>query len=136
MYPSGSTVNRFVSDASNDPLELGGNVTIGPSSVFGTSTTPNALTVATGSQWTGGTTGYLGYKFLNGTTTEYGWMLLSVPTGGPTTANPIKLLGIAYENTGAALTTFAVPEPGTVGCLVAGVVGAGALAWRRRKVAA
>ena len=134
LYPTTSTVDRFVSDASNNPLELGSNVTIGSSSVFGTSTEPTVLT-GTGFQWTGGTTGYLGFKFLNGAVTEYGWALVSVPVGNPTTAAPIKLLGLAYENTGAAITTSAVPEPGTLGALAMGALGAGAMAWRRRRAA-
>ena len=136
FYPTSSTVDRFVSDASNNPLELVAGTLISMSSIYRTSTEPNSLTTSgTSGVWTGGTTGYLGYKFLNGTTTEYGWALVSVPGGSPTTANPIRVLGLAYDNTGAGIAAGAVPEPGTVGALAFGAMGAGALAWRRRKAA-
>ncbi len=137
LYPTSSTVNRFVSTATgNFPLELALNAPIDAAATYGTSATPSALTVATGTQWAPSSTGYLGFKFLNGATTEYGWALISVPAAGPTAADPIRLLGVAYENTGAGITAGAgaVPEPTSVAALAVGAVGAAA-AWRRRKAA-
>jgi hypothetical protein len=141
MYPTGSTVNRFVSDASNNPLELVAGTLISAASLFGSSATPTALTP--GGAWVGGTIGYLGIRFLSGAQTLYGWAQVSVPNGAPTTANPIRLLGVAYEdsgagiiagNTGAALPS--VPDSGsTLGLLAAGCAATASLAWRRRKVA-
>ena len=133
LYPSASTINRFVAADGTNPSELAAGVTIGAASTYSASRAPGALTLAPGA-WTPGSTGYLGIRFLNGATTEYAWVQISAQAP-PTAANPTKLLGIAFENTGASIIAGAVPEPGTVGCLAAGVLGVGSLAWRRRKAA-
>ena len=133
LYPSTSTVDRFVSTGAN-PLELAAGVPVNGSSTFGTTRAPGALTA---NLWTAGTTGYLGFRMLNGATTEYGWVQIQAQAP-PTTANPIKVFGLAYENTGGSILTgqtSAVPEPGTVAFLAAGALGAGTMAWRRRKAA-
>lgn len=142
LYPTSSGVNRFVSDASNNPLELSAGASIGLTSIYGTTTEPNSLTPSGGSGvWTGGTTGYLGFRFLNGSLVEYGWAQIFVPVGAPTSTNPIRLLGLAFENTGLGIlagqtSTSAVPENGnTLALLAAGCVASGAFAWRRRKAA-
>ncbi len=133
LYPTTSTVNRFVSTGAN-PLELPAASIVDANATYGTTRAPGALTT---NLWTAGTTGYLGIRFLNGATTDYGWLQLSAQAP-PTTANPTKILGIAYDNTGAGIATgqTAVPEPGTVGFLAAGAMGAAGMAWRRRKMAA
>ncbi len=133
LYPGTSTTNRFVGATSTvQNLTLGMNV--GPTATFGTTRAPSALG-ATGN-WTAGTTGYLGIQFLNGATTEYGWVQIFFP-GTPTAGNPIRIIDAAFENTGAAIFVGQgqVPEPGTISLLVAGVIGAGALTWRRRRAA-
>jgi hypothetical protein len=133
FYPTTSTVNRFVSTGAN-PLELAAGVAVNGTSTYGTTRAPGALTTGL---WTAGTTGYLGFRMLNGTTTEYGWVQIQAQAP-PTAAAPIKVFGIAYENTGGSILTgqtSAVPEPGTVAFLAAGAVGTGMMVWRRRKAA-
>ena len=133
LYPSASTVNRFVGTGTS-PSELAAGATIDSTSTYTTSRASGALTP---NPWTAGTTGYLGFRFTNGATTEYGWAQITAQAP-PTAANPTKILGLAYENTGAGILagqTSAVPEPGTVGALAFGAVGAGVMAWRRRKAA-
>ena len=137
LYPSSTTINRFVATtaASNIVLELTGGSVVGPGSNYTTSRTGATGGPVTNGGWVGGTTGYFGVKFLSGTTTDYGWVEAFLPTT-PTAANPIEILGAAYENTGAAITIpNAVPEPGTVGALAMGALGSGAVAWRRRRKA-
>ena len=139
LYPSATTVNRFVANASGATLELSAGTVIGASSTYGTSRSgPTGGIIANGG-WAANTTGYFGIKFLNPTTglTDYGWVYASV-SGTPSTTQTV-ILGAAYDNTGASIAagqTSAVPEPGTVGALAFGAVGTGALAWRRRKQAA
>lgn len=138
LYPSATTVNRFeaTTATSNVIKELALGDQIGITSPYTTSRTGATGGPVTNGGWTGETTGYFGIKFLNGTTTEYGWVQAFLPAT-ISAADPIKILGAAYDNTGAAITAGAgaVPEPGTVGCLAAGVIGAASLAWRRRQVA-
>ena len=68
---------------------------------------------------------YAGFRFLNESTgtSNYGWIKLST-TGGAGSGFPAKLLGYAYENTGAAITAGQIPEPATSGLLAWGT-----LAW-------
>lgn len=131
LYPSASTINRFVSTGTAQ-TDLSAGDMIASTSTYGTSRAPSALGTAGG--WTANTTGYLGIRFLSGTTTDYGWLQIFYP-GTPTAANPIKILGSAYDNSGASITAGQVPEPGTVAFLAAGALGAGTMAWRRRKAA-
>lgn len=138
LYPSSTTVNRFEANAAGATLELSGGTAIGPASTYGTTRTGPTGGIITNGGWTANTTGYFGIKFLDPTTglTDYGWVYATM-SGTPSTT-PSVILGAAYDNTGAGILagqTGAVPEPGTLGLLAAGALGAGALAWRRRQAA-
>jgi hypothetical protein len=80
-------------------LVLGAGAVIGPASTFS-----RAAFTGDTSAWQGGTTGYLGTRFLNesGASTTYGWIQLSTnaPLGFPAT-----ILSWCYEDSGAAITT-------------------------------
>jgi hypothetical protein len=80
-------------------------------------------------------THYFGISFLNGGTTNYGWMQLTSSGFGDTDAShSITVNAYAYDNTGASIrvgaTTSAVPETSTSFGLLA--LGAGGLLTRRR----
>lgn len=73
---------------------------------------------AAGTEFHATSTGYLGFKFLNETTSayNYGWMLVST---NATTGFPARILGYAYDNTGLSIkagqtVTSAVPEPSSL----------------------
>ncbi len=123
-------MNRFVATTatSNLILEPAAGGSIGPASNYTTSRTGAVGGPVANGGWAGGTTGYFGVKFLSGTTTEYGWVQAFLPTT-ISAATPIRILGAAYDNTGAAIVAGAGPEPGTVAALAMGVVGLDAAAW-------
>ena len=140
LYPTSSAVNRFVSVGAN-PAELVAGAVINAASTYGASATPSAL--VPGGNWIGGTTGYLGFKFLSGALTLFGWAQVFTPTGTPSSTNQMVLIDMAFENSGAGILAGqrpnlpSVPESGnTLLLLVVGCAATGALAWRRRKVAA
>lgn len=82
-----------------------------------------------GAQWAASDVGYMGFLF-NPTNTlpVYGWAQFSVPADGQT----MTLVNYAYENSGTAIITGAIPEPGTVAM---GAIGAGFFFLVRRRQA-
>ena len=90
-----------------------------------------------------GTTGgieYIGFEFKptsTSTTFDYGYIELqtSLYTNA---ANPggITFLKLAYDNSGAAITTGAVPEPSSLAALALGAAACGGVALKRRQRAA
>ena len=72
---------------------LGSGATIGPASSFGAGNPALYLV--------GNTTGYLGFEFDNGGTTNYGYALFTTTAG---TGYPATLVEYWYDNTGAAIS--------------------------------
>lgn len=92
-----------------------------------------ASTATTAFQVTGNE--ILGFRFFNENTgvINYGYAVLNTTAS---TGFPLTVTRYFYENTGAAITVTAVPEPTTTALL--GVMAAGAIglrAWRKRKSA-
>jgi hypothetical protein len=89
-----------------------------------------------GTDFQGGGTNYLGFRFLNESTgaINYGWALISSTA---TNGFPAAILGYAYENSGLSITagqTAVVPEPSTFAMFSLAIAGAAGLsAWRRRR---
>lgn len=108
---------------------LGAGATIGPASVF-------ASGVINANQATPGTN-YFGFKFINESTgiTNYGYLIVQ-QTLSPPVAGSVSILGYAYENTGLAITTAAVPEPASALMLLAGLAAVGGVVRKRRQQAA
>jgi len=130
IYTAPQASFRMVTTLPNGTVVAGlalGTLISGASNFAGTAvnvTGTNALTNP-------GTT-ILGFKFLVGAQTDYGWVRI---TGtGP---NAKTVIDFAYENTGAAIaagaTGQAVPEPSSIslGLLALGCVGVAALRSRR-----
>ena len=144
--------------ATNYVLKLGVGATIGSGTNFTTSGMFNNYYAATytptggttpvrqsndGSgvgDWKAGTTttgrGFVGLRILTTTgKTDYGFADLTI-TNYTGNTGTFVLNGYAYDPTGAAITTFAIPEPGsTTALLVAGAAGAAALRRRRKATA-
>ncbi len=112
---------------------LAPGATVGPGSTF-TGDASSSPTALANFRTTG--TEYLGVEFLNESTgvVNYGYVHFSTNTA---TGLPATILDYAYENTGAAITLNAVPEPGSVAVMATlGLGAAGLRAWRRRQPAA
>ncbi len=91
-----------------------------------------------GSNPTYRTTGthYLGFRFNNSGTLNYGYAAIQSTAGSGNGAGfPATLLGWRYEDTGAAITVSAIPEPGSIGLLAGLAAGASALRALRRRSA-
>ena len=74
---------------------------------------------------------YIGFSFINGSTTDYGWAVL-VLHGQDGTTNAFTIQDAYYDNTGAAIRVGAtVPEPSSIALLALGATGLAA--WRQRK---
>ena len=71
---------------------------------------------------------YIGFSFVNGATTDYGWANLVLNCSSTT---GFTIQDAYYENTGAAITVGAVPEPSSIALLALGATGLAA--WRQRK---
>lgn len=81
------------------------------------------------SQWAPSDVGYMGFLFNpTGMQTLYGWAQFSISSNAQT----MTLVDYAYENSGTAINTAAVPEPGTVAM---GAIGAGLFFLVRRRQA-
>lgn len=112
----------------------GGTVSGGPlaaGSVIGaTSTFATGVVAAT--QPAAGTYNF-GFRFLNESTgiTNYGYVTVQQLQASPLAAGSIRVLGYAYENSGASISV--VPEPGTYLMMLAGLGLVGAAAARRRR---
>ena len=113
----------------SDIVNLAFGATVGPSSTF-----PTGFSGSTGhmgtdpDEFTGGTSGYIGFALVDGSDYYYGWMEVTLEDDGTT--------GIIHQwawNTVAneAVTVGAVPEPASAAMLL----GLGAMLWvgsRRR----
>lgn len=78
--------------------------------------------------------GFVGFSFLVGGQTRYGWLEVQVDSAGAAAGTGgIQFFGAAYENTGAPIAAGAVPAPGA---LMGLAVGAAALLRRKREEAA
>jgi hypothetical protein len=88
------------------------------------------------SQWYLGQRGFLGFSFLNASNVLcYGFLELQTNAWTGAGSIGVQFFGLAYENSGAPITTFQVPEPSTLAALAFGGVGLAAAAYRRRKKA-
>jgi hypothetical protein len=123
FVPSTGGVVGVASTSTADVLTVG--MTIGPASGFTAPGAAGATLAATG-------IGYFGFRFINEGTglINYGFLTLSETL--PLAAGAVRVLAYAYENTGAAITVTAVPEPSSYAMFTLGVAGVGALARRRR----
>lgn len=78
---------------------------------------------------------YMGLRFWNESTSSinYGWVLLSTGHSNSTSSYgyPAAIVAYGYENTGASITTGAVPEP--TSALLAALGGACSLGFTRRR---
>lgn len=85
-----------------------------------------------GSQFLSPGTGFIGFRFNNGSGIEYGWARVTMD-GAP--GNSFTLVDYAWADVGTPIMTgqIAVPEPGSLGLLAVGA--AGLVAWRRRRAA-
>ena len=128
------SINGGVASSANGPyLVLGIGSTISAASTFSQ--------VANGSfgetaAYQAGTTGYLGVRFTNESTgaADYGYVHLQTTAGN---GFPARILDYSYDNTGAAITIAAVPEPTTTAALAAFALGAvGVRRWRKGKQSA
>ena len=81
-----------------------------------------------GGQFASGGEGYIGFQFTanNNSGTFHGWMRVELSNTGSTGL----IREWAYEDSGAAITVGAVPEPSVIGSLVLGAV---AFCYRRKR---
>lgn len=77
--------------------------------------------------WVAGTRGYLGLRFDNSGTENYGWADVEY-----TSSETLVLYGFAYEDSGEAIAAGAVPEPSSAALLAALAAGSAAMLRRRR----
>lgn len=127
---AGSDNGGVASSTTGPYLVLGPGSVISSGSIF--SQSANGANNET-SAFQAGVNGYLGVKFLNETTSVVDYGYVHFQTTG-TTGFPATILDYSYDNTGAAITIAAVPEPSTVALLGTMAVGAvGVRQWRRRK---
>lgn len=80
--------------------------------------------------WPRGTRGFVGLKFDNNGTDNFGWADLEYTPDRSTI-----LYGFAYDNSGAAIEAGAIPEPKTAALLTALAAGSVILLKRRRRAA-
>lgn len=80
--------------------------------------------------WAPGTRGFLGLKFDNNGTPNFGWADLEYGSD-----SNLTLYGFAYDNSGAAIPAGVIPEPRATVFLAALAAGSVALLARRRRAA-
>ncbi len=121
-FTGGIVVAGIIPSIPAQQLELG--ATVSASSVF-----KNGIASASS-----GNTDihYIGFRFLNEATSieDYGYVAIQQSVS-PAAAGSVRILGWAYDNTGAAITVSAVPEPATYAMFGAGLLLVGML--RRRQ---
>ena len=87
--------------------------------------------------WVAGVPGFEGFRFATGLGgVDYGWAELEVGADGNGIPDSVTLLGLAYDNTGAAIDvgqTVATPEPGSAGLMLLALGAAGVALLRKRK---
>lgn len=83
-----------------------------------------------------GSDNYVAFRFtsadVNGGAPVYGWARIELPALENAEGN-MKLVGWAYENTGAAIAVGAIPEPSGLALLALGAAGTTAFHRRRRE---
>ncbi len=80
------------------------------------------------SQWKTAGTGFVGFRFDNGSGFQYGWARLDVD-GTP--GNTFTLVDFVWGDLGDTVHTGVIPEPGSLALLALGAVGL--VAWRKRR---
>jgi len=111
----------FVSNSTDGQglSNLSSSVPVNSSSIFSTG---NSATI----QMSSGSSGYFGFQFNPSGTLLYGWGQLSLSSNG----DAITLIDYAYENSGMAINTAAVPEPSAY--LLVGL-GLAAICYQRKR---
>jgi hypothetical protein len=135
-YNSGISLSFFWSATPSQAGGVAGSTTgpyldLAPGSVISSSSTFAAVTASanTAAFQTVGTH-TLGFRFFNENTAAVNYGYLSLTSGG-STGFPLTINGWSFENTGAAITVSAVPEPATAAMLSMGALALGAMNLRR-----
>ena len=123
-FTGGIVVAGVIPSIPAQQLALG--ATIGPSSVYKN----GAVNATSGST----DIHYIGFRFFNEATSaeNYGYIALQQSVS-PAAEGSVRILGWAYDNTGAAITVSAVPEPATYAMFGAGLLVVAALRRRRSR---
>ncbi len=121
---------RFFTPSGGGFVGAGGVATsLAAGSMIG-STSTFITGVVNGQQATVPVISNFGFRFINETTglTNYGYVTVQ-QLANPVASGAVRVLGFAYENTGAAISV--VPEPSTWLMMLGGVAALGAFARRR-----
>lgn len=137
---AGNGSSEYAVDMSGNPLDVAGGTVSGSNSFAtaqGVMASCKFLEGCSGNFPTDGSTQYLGFEFTPSTTTDYGYVTLSV-TGNAIVGPVIDLVSFTYDDSGAPITVpqaSDAPEPSALALLAAGAAGIAALRSRRRKPA-